>query len=276
MSAIREGRERIRVTEIECKTALSPSRLPGFDYTLNPYRGCEHGCKYCYAPNILRIPRKEWGEFVEVRRNIPKVLANELKNKKRGVVGISTVTDPYQPLERSFKLTHYCLKQLLRFDFPVSIITKSPLVTRDVDLLSKFSEAEVGFTITTYDDSERRLLEPNTSSIKSRIAALEKCSKNGIITYAFLGPLYPTIDEDRLKKLVEKVKDAGASKIMADRLNLKPGVWKSVYNSLGKDNTIGNTWKEAVFGENEGYPMLFNFLKKTCREKGIEFEMEGY
>lgn len=276
MSVIRGARERIRVTEIECKTALSSSRLPGFDFTLNPYRGCEHGCKYCYAPNILRITRKEWGEFVEVRRNIPKVLANELKNHKRGVVGISTVTDPYQPLEKSYKLTQYCLKQLLRYDFPVSIITKSSLVTRDVDLLSKFSGAEVGFTITTYDDSERRLLEPNTSSIKSRIAALEKCSKNDITTYAFLGPLYPSIDEDGLIKLVEKVKDAGASKIMADRLNLKPGVWKSVYNSLSKDNTIGKIWKEAVFGENEDYYMLFNLLKKICREKGIEFEMQDY
>lgn len=276
MSVIKGASERLRVTEIECKTALSPSRLPGFDYTLNPYRGCEHGCKYCYAPNILRIIRKEWGKFVEVRRNIPKVLANELKNKKRGVVGISTVTDPYQPLERSYKLTQYCLKQLLRYDFPVSIITKSALVTRDVDLLSRFSDAEVGFTITTCDDSERRLLEPNTSSIKSRITALEKCSKNGITTYAFLGPLYPTIDKYGLKKLVEKVKDAGASKIMADRLNLKPGIWKSVYNSLGKGNTIGNTWREAVFEENKDYDMLFNLLKKLSREKGIEFEMEGY
>ncbi len=276
MSEIRGERERTIVTEIECKTALSPSRLPGFDYTLNPYRGCEHGCKYCYAPNILRISRKEWGKFVEVRRNIPKVLANELKNKKRGVVGISTVTDPYQPSEKSYKLTNYCLKQLLRYDFPVSILTKSPLVTRDMELLSKFSEAEVGFTITTYDDSERRLLEPNTSSIKSRITALEKCSKNGIITYAFLGPLYPTTDEDGLRKLVEKIKDAGASKIMADKLNLKPGIWKSVYNSLSNDNTISNIWKEAVFGENKGYHILFNLLNKICREKGIEFKMEGY
>lgn len=275
MSEIRGARERKKVTEIKCKTALSPSRLPGFDYTLNPYRGCEHGCKYCYAPNILRIPRIEWGEFVEVRRNIPKVLANELKNKKRGVVGISTVTDPYQPLEKSYKLTRYCLKQLLRYDFPVSILTKSALVTRDVDLLSKFPEAEVGITITTYDDSERRLLEPNTSSIKSRITALEKCSMNGIITYAFLGPLYPTIDEDQLKKLIERVKDAGASKIMADRLNLKPGIWKSVNNTLG-NNANSNIWKEAVFGDNEEYHMLFNLLKKICREKGIEFEMEGY
>ena len=224
----------------------------------------------------MRIPRREWGKFVEVRRNIPKVLANELKNEKRGVVGISTVTDPYQPLERSYKLTHYCLKQLLRYDFPVSIITKSSLVTRDVDLLSKFSEAEVGFTITTYDDRERRLLEPNTSSTKSRIAALEKCSKCGITTYAFLGPLYPTIDEDGLIKLVEKVKDAGASKIMADRLNLKPGVWESVYNSFGEDNTLSRIWNEAVFGENKGYDVLFNLLINTCREKGIEFEMARY
>lgn len=276
MSATRGARERTRVTEIECKTALSPSRLPGFDYTLNPYRGCEHGCKYCYVPNILRIPRKEWGKFVEVRRNIPKVLANELKNKKRGVVGISTVTDPYQPLEKRYKLTRYCLKQLLRYDFPVSVLTKSSLVTRDVDLLSKFSDAEVGFTITTYDDSERSLLEPNTSSIKSRIAALEKCSKNDVTTYAFLGPLYPTIDEDELTKLVEKVKNAGASKIIADRLNLKIGIWKSVYNSLGKGNTVGNTWREAVFEENKDYDMLFNLLKKICLEKGIKFEMEGY
>lgn len=276
MSAIGGKRERIRVTEIDSKTALSSSRLPGFDYALNPYRGCEHGCKYCYVPSILRIPRREWGKFVEVRRNIPKVLANELKNKKRGVVGISTVTDPYQTLEKGYKLTHYCLKQLLRYDFPVSILTKSALVTRDMDLLSRFSDAEVGFTITTHNDSERRLLEPHTSSIKSRIAALEKCSKNGITTYAFLGPLYPTIDEDRLTKLVEKVKDAGASKIMADRLNLKPGVWESVYNSLGKNKTFGNIWREAVFGENKEYDMLFNLLKKICRETGIEFEMEGY
>lgn len=276
MSRIEEAKRRIRVAEIECRTALSPSRLSGFDYALNPYRGCAHGCKYCYAPNILRIPRREWGKFVEIKRNIPKVLSNELKSKKRGMVGISTTTDPYQPLEKSYRLTRYCLDQLLRYDFPVSIITKSSLVTRDVDLLSRFSEAEVGFTITTYNDLERELLEPNSSSIKSRIAALEECSNNGITTYAFLGPLYPTIDEDGLSKLVEKVKDAGASKIMADRLNLKPGVWESMYTTLNKDAAIVDIWKEAVFGEERVYKWLFAILQKICHEKEIEFEMQGF
>jgi DNA repair photolyase len=276
MSAIGKEIGRIRVTEIECKTALSPSRLPGYDYALNPYRGCAHGCKYCYAPNLLRIPRREWGEFVEARRNIPKVLANELKSKKIGVVGISTTTDPYQPLEKNYKLTRYCLEQLVRQDFPVSILTKSPMVTRDIELLTRFSEVEIGFTITTYDDSERKLLEPGAPSIDSRISALEECSKKGLFTYTFLGPLYPTMDEDGLRKLVEKIKDAGASKIMADRLNLKPGVWSSVYSSLGEKTAIKSIWKDAVFDKSSSYKKLFNLLKKISDEKGIEFEAQEY
>lgn len=165
------NQKRIKVTEIECKTALSLSRLPGFDYSLNPYRGCAHGCSYCYAPNILRVPRKEWGDFVQVKRNIPKVLASELKNKERGTVGISTTTDPYQPLEEKYELTRLCLMQLQRYDFPVSIITKSSLVTRDIDILSGFSEVEVGFTITTNNDKERMIMEHCASTIESRIQA---------------------------------------------------------------------------------------------------------
>lgn len=276
MSVIGKDMERIRVTEIECKTALSPSRLPGYDYALNPYKGCAHGCKYCYAPNILRIPRREWGGFVEVRRNIPKILANELKNKKRGVIGISTTTDPYQPLEKNYKLTRYCLEQMVRYDFPVSILTKSPLILRDIDLLLRLSEVEVGFTITTLNESERKLLEPGAPSIDSRITALEKCSKKGIPTYAFIGPLYPTMDEDGMSKLVGKIKDSGTSKIMADRLNLKPGVWSSVYNSLGENASIKSIWKDAVFGKSNRYKKLFTLLKKISDEKGIEFETQEY
>ena len=273
---IQERQAKMKVTETQCKTALSRSRLPGFDYSLNPYRGCAHGCKYCYVPNIIRAPRKEWGGFVQVKRNIPKALSLQLKNKKKGVVGISTTTDPYQFLEEEYKLTRYCLAQLLRYDFPVSIITKSPLVTRDIDLLSKFSEAEVGLSITTYDDSERKILEPNAPSIPSRISALGECSANGITTYAFLGPLYPTVDREYLGELVEKIKDAGVSKIMADKLNLKPGVWESVNWALEKIIDKRSIWKEAVLEKGKDYDRLFAALKKICRQKGIEFEMQEY
>ena len=83
----------MKVNEIKCKTALSKSKLPGLDYSLNPYRGCEHNCAYCYVPNVLRINREKWGTFVDVKTNIPNVLSKEIRNKEKGVVGLSTVTD---------------------------------------------------------------------------------------------------------------------------------------------------------------------------------------
>ncbi len=269
-------RRRIKVTEMECKSALSPSRLPGFDYSLNPYRGCAHGCKYCYAPNILRIPRQDWGAFVQVKRNIPKVLMSELKNKKKGIVGISTTTDPYQPLEEIYKLTRLCLIQLQRYDFPVSIITKSPLVTRDIDILTEFSQAEVGLTITTNEDSERLKMEPWVSSIESRIQALKRCGDSGITTYAFLGPLYPITIKEELEALLGQLKDAGVSKIMADRLNLKPGVWESVTQAIRSDGEVFTKWKEILFGDEQVYDELFSHLRKICNENNLVFEMQGY
>ncbi len=122
----------MRVSDVDCKRALGPSKLPGLDYALNPYRGCAFGCVYCYSPAVLREARP-LGSFVEARRNIPNALARELKSSRRGLVGIGTVTDPYQPLEGRYRLARLCLEQLLRYDFPISIQTKSPIVIRDLD-----------------------------------------------------------------------------------------------------------------------------------------------
>ena len=155
----------MNVSEVQCKTALSRSGIYGWIYTLNPYRGCMHGCKYCYAPNIIKTPRSTWGTFVEVKKNIPTILAKELKKTKPALVGISSVTDPYQQLEEKYKVTRYCLEQLLRYDFPISIITKSPLITRDLDLIKKFSYSEIAVTITTMDNELSRIMEPSAPSI---------------------------------------------------------------------------------------------------------------
>ena len=160
----------MKVCEVTCTTALSPSNLPGLDYALNPYRGCSIGCVYCYAPSVLREERP-WGRFVDVKRNIPAVLAKALKRKARGMVGLGTVTDGYQPLEGRYHLTRYCLEQLVRFDFPVSVQTKSSLVLNDLDLLRRLSDAEVGVTVTTLDEAQRRHFEPFASPSERRIAA---------------------------------------------------------------------------------------------------------
>ena len=94
----------MQIKHITCKTALSPSKLPGLDYSLNPYRGCSHQCAYCYVPSILRISKTEWQTLIQIKTNIPTILAKEVKRKKPGVVGISTVTDPYQPLEQKHQV----------------------------------------------------------------------------------------------------------------------------------------------------------------------------
>ncbi len=166
--------------QVFCRTALSPSLLPGIDYALNPYYGCQHACRYCYVPNVFNIDRQQWGKTVKPKINIPKILAQELKKKKKGIVGISTVTDPYQPLENHYFLTHYCLEQLLRYDFPINILTKSPLVLRDLGLIQQFSQVAVGMTIPTLHQEESNLLEPHAPPIQERLKTLKMLSKTGI------------------------------------------------------------------------------------------------
>jgi len=218
----------MEIKQIKCKTALSKSFLPGLDYSLNPYRGCQHNCAYCYVPNVLRINRNSWGSFVDARINIPSILLKELRNKKSGTIGISTVTDPYQPIESKFKLTRYCLEQLIKFNFPVCIQTKSKLVIRDIDLISKLSNAEIMFSIGTLDDTERKTLEPNASSINDRLESMKKCSDEKIKTSVFFGPVYPTIKIENLQEIIDTFIDFGAKEIMVDKFNLKPGIFKNI------------------------------------------------
>lgn len=256
----------MKIREVKCKTALSPSSLPGLDYSLNPYRGCQHNCAYCYVPNVLRIDRSEWGCFVDVKTNIPIVLSKELRKKKPGVVGISTVTDPYQSVERKFRLTRYCLEQLLKYNFPVNIQTKSALVVRDIDIISKFSDVEVMMSIGTLNESEKRLLEPYSSSIKERLDTLREYSNDGIKTSVFFGPIYPTIKIEKLPVILDTFIECGVSEIMIDDLNLKPGIWKNIKSILNKNPNLLEIFSKNLF-KNKVY---YTQIRDHIRELGIK------
>ncbi len=180
----------MKVLEVACLSGIVPSRLPGLRYALNPYRGCQTGCRYCYAPAVLRETRP-WGTFVEVKRNMPFVLSKELRRMEPGVVGVGTVTDPYQPVEGRFRVTRYCLEVLLRYAWPVSVQTKSSLVLRDADVLAKMPKAEVGVTITTLDERTVRAVEPFASPAPRRLETLRRLNAAGIETWAFIGPILP-------------------------------------------------------------------------------------
>ena len=262
----------MKVSEIQCKTALSRSGIYGWVYALNPYRGCMHGCKYCYAPNILRQCRDGWGESVQVKKNIPIILAKELKKLKPALVGISSVTDPYQDIENKYKLTQYCLEQLLKYKFPVSIITKSPLILRDIDLLLKFDYSEITITITTLDEKISNILEPYAPTIPKRLEALTKLSDSGFNAYAFIGPLYPTLEVDQVPDFIETIAETGVKTIMVDTLNLKPGIWASIENALSSMPEFRKIFLDRLFGDNDYYPKIIKEMENTCLKIGINFE----
>jgi DNA repair photolyase len=262
----------MKISEIQCKTALSRSGIYGWQFTINPYRGCEHSCKYCYAPNIIRISRSTWGSFVDVKKNIPTILSKELKRTKPALVGISSVTDPYQPLEEKYKVTRYCLEQLLKNKYPISIITKSPLILRDIDLLTKFEHSEITISISTLDDSLSRILEPKAPTIKQRLDALTKLSSKGLNTYAFLGPLLPTIEPENVPNTIQKLADTGVRTVMVDSLNLKPGIWNDISKSLINEPEIKDIFNLRLFSDQDYYKNIFNLIKNECITNGILFE----
>lgn len=252
-----------------CKSALSASTLPGLTYSLNPYRGCQHNCAYCYAPCVLRIPREKWGIVIEVKTNIPVVLARELRTKKPGVVGISTVTDPYQPLERTAALTRCCLEQLLTYDFPVHIQTKSALVTRDIDLLSRFSDVQVMMSIGTINDEERRLLEPVASAIQERLDALRILADAGACTSVFFGPVYPTITPENIPHILDVFQESGVSELWIDRLNLKPGIWENIQKTMARNQRIYQSFEKNVLEQKDYYKRVRDEIIKCSKERNM-------
>jgi len=267
----------LTIREITCKTALVKSGLPGFDYALNPYRGCTHDCIYCYAPSILKYKGDDkWGEFVEVKRNMPRVLARELRGtRRRGVIGIGTVTDPYQPAEEKYEVTRNCLNVLLDKGFPVNIQTKSALVLRDLDILKKLPICDVGFTITSIDDEVVLKYEPGSSPFEEKLEAIRRLSKSGIGTWVFLGPIMPHITDkdDDLERLIGEI-SSYVDFIMVDRLRLKRGVWENIKTFLGEyDPELVPVYHHILNHETGYFEDVSSKIISLCRKNNIKHEV---
>lgn len=211
--------------EIRSKTILSASKV--YPYVINCYTGCQHSCSYCYAHFMKRFTghREPWGQFVDVKVNAPDLLKTEINRKKRARVWISGVCDPYQPLEAKYRLTRQCLEILAEHDWPVTVQTRSPLVLRDVDILCRGRDFEVGLSVTSSDDHIRKLFEPNAPTIRARIKALDELHKAGIRTYAMIAPILPGAEE--LSELLAGKVDY----VRLDRMNYHYADW--VYRKHG-------------------------------------------
>jgi DNA repair photolyase len=244
---------KMKINEIQSKTILSSSKV--YDYVVNPYVGCQHGCSYCYAKFMKRFTghREPWGEFVDIKCNAPDLLLKEVqKKRKKATVWVSGVTDPYQPLEKKYKLTRSCLEILIDNDWPVIVQTRSPLVLRDIDILKKSNKIEVGLTVTTASDKVRKAFEPHAPSIASRLKAIESLHENGIKTYVMIAPILPKAD-NLPKMLAGKV-----DYIIIDRMNYHDA--DNIYNKYG--------WSDM--NTNEYFNLMKDNITNDCAELGID------
>lgn len=212
----------MKIKEIEAKACMVKSKLT--DYVINPYTGCEHGCKYCYADFIRRFQniQEKWGEFVFVKKNCPGLLESELEKNKPGNIFMSSVCDCYMPLEAKFKLTRRIFETIVKSPykdkFTIEILTKSSLVRRDFDLLKKLN-VELGMSINQLDSRVANILEPNASSPGERIETLKLAKENGIKTFGFISPVLPGISD--LDKVFSALKKVGVSYVWVELFNMR-------------------------------------------------------
>ncbi|MFH8107424.1 MAG: radical SAM protein [Candidatus Aenigmatarchaeota archaeon] len=259
----------IEIKETKCKNALSRSGIYGIDYSINPYIGCEHNCCYCFARYMKKFSHseKEWGEFVVVKKNIFDVFREEIKKVKSGSILISSVTDAYQPIEEKYEITRKILEEFTKHDnFQINILTKSKLVMRDLDIIKKIKNIEIGFSFSVLSEDIKKIIEPHSSEIKERLKALKILKENEIKTYAMLAPILPILTEKDLEKLLECLKDVEVDYILVDRLNIKAGNWQTIKESIAKiDERLIKQYEDIIFSQrNEYFIKIKEKIKEIC------------
>ena len=212
----------MKIKEIQVKTCMGRSKLG--DYVINPYTGCSHGCRYCYADFIKRfqnIPDK-WGEFVFAKANCPGLLEKEIEKNKPGSIFMSSVCDCYMPEEEKFGLTRKILEVFSRSGdknkFAIEILTKSSLVRRDFDLLKEL-DIELGMSVNQLYGKTAAILEPLASSPNERLETLKEAREKGIRTFGFISPVLPGLCD--LREVFPALKEAGVRYVWVELFNMR-------------------------------------------------------
>jgi DNA repair photolyase len=243
---MRVGGAIVEYREEPCKAALNRVKGMAFHWSLNPYMGCAHRCTYCYVRFFERRadrPSDErYGGSIRVKTNVIDVLKQELcrPSWKREVVAIGAATDPYQPAEGAYRLTRGCLQALSHAYTPFSLITRGPLIVRDVDVLreaSQRADVTVSFSIPTLDVEVWRKTEPGTSPPRQRLRAVTRLIDAGVRAGVAMAPLLPGIsdNQEQLREVVKAARDAGAAFLWANLVFLKPGTREHFLEHLARD-----------------------------------------
>ena len=215
------------VKELNIKDYLTKSNLPDSDYVINPYVGCTHGCKYCYASFMKRFTghKENWGDFIDIKRCNKPIDLKKISGKN---IFLSSVTDCYNQYEKDFCITRNILEQLVDSDCNLSISTKSKLILRDIDLLKQMKNLIVCMSINTLNEKFRSDMD-NASTIKERIDTLKELHNNGIYTVLFMSPIFPYITE--WKEIIDQTKDY-IDEYWFENLNLRGNYKKEILDYI--------------------------------------------
>jgi DNA repair photolyase len=249
----------VEYREEPCRSALNPVRGMPFDWSLNPYMGCVHRCTFCYVrafeARADRPADDRYGRSIRVKTNIAAVLRRELARPswQREHVAIGAATDPYQPAEGRYRLTRACLVELASAWTPFSLITRGPMVWRDVDVLQEASrrvDVAVQVSVPTVDDDLWRTTEPGTAHPRRRLEIVRRLAEAGIAVSVAMAPILPGLSDrpEQLEEVVRAARAAGAKAIWANLLYLRPGTREHFLAALARD------WPEQV----ERYERLYD------------------
>lgn len=236
-------RVEVRYVEQPCKTALNPVKGMGFKWSLNPYMGCEHRCAFCYVRAYEKRADRpfdgEYGRAIRIKVNVAEVLRRELARRswKRETVAVGAATDPYQPAEGRYRLTRACLQAFADFASPMSLITRGPMIVRDVDVLATLArraQVTATFSIPTLDDEVWRRTEPGTAHPRQRLRAVERLSAAGLRVSVAMAPILPGLSDrpEQLEAVVRAARDAGASHLWSGVLHLRDGTRQHFLDTL--------------------------------------------
>lgn len=268
----------MKISEVKARSIMTKSNIPGIDYVINPYIGCQHGCIYCYAEFMKRFTKHTgdtWGEFLDVKKfDVEKIKPSKFDGK---TIMLSSVTDPYTPLEAKYQNTRKVLEHLVTTNAKVSILTKSKLVERDIPLFKQFRNIQVGVSLSTLDSSVQAKTEPRASKPKDRLEALRRVASHGIPTYVFVSPIFPGLthwqeiidyassftDDFRFENL--NFRSHNISRILSFISSVYPDL-SSLYEQVRHDSSY---W-ETMGADIESYCKTANV---KCR---VEFHQGGF
>lgn len=259
--------------EIKVKDYLTKSNLPDSDFVINPYIGCPHSCKYCYASFMKRFTghQEDWGSFIDIKRCEKEINIKKLENK---TLFLSSVTDCYNEYEEKYQLTKKILQQLIKANCYLNISTKSKLILRDLDLLKQIKNLTVSISINTLNEDFKNDMD-KASSIQERLDTLEELHKNGIHTILFMSPIFPYITN--FKEII-KVSEEYIDEYWFENLNLR-GDYKAKILLYIQEKYPQLVDKYDIIynkGNRQYWQDLAKDIENYCEENKIEYSNYFY